>query len=402
MISAASRPYIDASVPVLREHGLTITTTFYRNMFAAHPELTNIFNMANQANGKQQQSLAAAVFAYASNIDHPAALAPVVSRIVHKHASLGIKPEHYPIVGRYLIDAIDKTLGAAATPELLAAWDEAYNSLANLFIDAEQALYAQSGVKAGVTRAMRIVAVTHESEDVSAIVLRADDGAPAPHFKPGQYVSCTIGFADGSRQLRQYSLSDAPNGDTLRISVKRERALDGKPAGRVSNAIHEQWQVGTVVEVSPPYGDFTPDTGSQQPIVLLSAGIGITPMIATLNEIAARQPERHVIFGHAARSALHHAHRADVAAAQAAMPHLTTATFYETMPELAAGSMKGLMSGLMDTARLPAWPRSETDVYLCGPAGFMRAQWLGLVAAGVPVTRLQREVFGPDLLENLQ
>ena len=103
MVSAVARPYIDASVPVLREHGVTITRTFYRNMFAAHPELTNIFNMGNQANGSQQQSLAAAVFAYAANIDNADALGPVVSRIIHKHASVGIKAEHYPIVGRHLL-----------------------------------------------------------------------------------------------------------------------------------------------------------------------------------------------------------------------------------------------------------------------------------------------------------
>ena len=82
MISNASRPYIDASVPVLREHGLAITTTFYASMFAAHPELKNLFNMGNQASGAQQQSLASAVFAYAANIGNAAALGPVVSRIV--------------------------------------------------------------------------------------------------------------------------------------------------------------------------------------------------------------------------------------------------------------------------------------------------------------------------------
>ena len=78
MISSASRPYIDASVPVLREHGLAITTTFYRSMFEAHPELKNLFNMGNQANGVQQQSLASAVFAYAANIGNAGALGPVV------------------------------------------------------------------------------------------------------------------------------------------------------------------------------------------------------------------------------------------------------------------------------------------------------------------------------------
>src|SRR5690349_14098791 len=122
MISAASRPYIDASVPVLREHGLAITSLFYKNMLGEHPELTRLFNMGNQASGVQQQSLASAVFAYAANIGNAGALGRVVKRIVHKHVSIGIRAEHYPIVGRHLLTAIAQTLGDAATPPLLDAW----------------------------------------------------------------------------------------------------------------------------------------------------------------------------------------------------------------------------------------------------------------------------------------
>lgn len=387
MISAASRPYIDASVPVLREHGVAITTVFYRNMFAAHPELTNLFNMGNQANGSQQQSLAAAVFAYAANIDNPGALAPVINRIVHKHVSLGIKPQHYPIVGRFLLGAIQEILGDAATPPLLAAWDEAYNALAQLFIDAERQLYAACGIEPGATRPMRVLAVRQESEDVLSITLTPDDGQPVPPFKAGQYVSCAVTFDDGSHQLRQYSLSDAHDAQQLRISVKRERAGAG-PQGQVSNWIHERVAPGSVLQLSHPFGDFTPDTESSQPIVLLSAGVGITPMIAALNRIAAVNPGRQVIFGHAARSPRHHAHQADLEAARAVMPHLQSATFYESEPG----------QGMMEVARLPAWPRDAANVYLCGPLGFMQAQWQDLLAAGVPAQRLHREVFGPDAL----
>jgi len=387
MISATARPYIEASVPVLKAHGLDITTVFYRSLFAEHPELTNIFNMANQANGVQQQSLAAAVFAYAANIDNPGALGPVVSRIVHKHVSLGIKPEHYPIVGRHLLGAIQQVLGEAATPALLDAWAEAYGSLAKLFIETEKTMYAQAGINAGDTRPMLVLSVKQESADVYSIVLKPADGNPVPPFKPGQYISCAVTFDDGRRQLRQYSLSDSPAKGQLRISVKREHAGEETPAGQVSNWIHDHVEPGSVLQMSHPFGDFTPDTESSKPIVLLSAGVGITPMISALNHIARVNPTRHVIFGHAARSAEHHAHRADVAAAQALMPNLQTVTFYESE------------QGLMDAAKLPEWPREEANVYMCGPTGFMRAQWAGLLEAGVPVVRLHREVFGPDLLD---
>src|SRR5579875_704652 len=231
MISEASRPYIDASVPVLRQHGLTITKLFYENLFAAHPELTRLFNMGNQANGAQQQSLASAVFAYAANIGTPEALGPVVQRIVHKHVSVGIRAEHYPIVGHHLLGAIAATLGEAATPPLLDAWKEAYNSLATLLIKTEAEMYSTAGIEPGETRPMEVIEVVRESANVLSIRMVPADDTPLPAFKPGQYVSVAVDLAGGRRQLRQYSLSDKPGIKSYRISVKREDAVDGTPAG---------------------------------------------------------------------------------------------------------------------------------------------------------------------------
>ncbi|MFP5390708.1 MAG: globin domain-containing protein [Gammaproteobacteria bacterium] len=395
MISSASRPYIDASVPVLREHGLAITRTFYRNVFDELPQLTNLFNMGNQASGAQQQSLASAVFAYAANIGNPAALGPVVERIVHKHVSVGVRAEHYPIVGRHLLGAIAETLGEAATPELLAAWGEAYNSLAQLFIDAEARLYASAGIEPGQTRAMRVTEVLRQSDDVISIRFVAADGAALPGFKPGQYVSCAVTFADGRRQLRQYSLSDAPDGASMRISVKRERAGASNPAGEVSNWIHEHVKVGGELQVSHPFGDFTPDTDVDTPLVLLSAGVGITPMIAVIRRIAQVKPQRQVVFAHAARNAGHHPHQGDLDAVRALMPNLAVATFYED------GAQGEAKAGRMQVSQLPTFPREEAEVYLCGPLPFMQAQWKALVDTGVPAARLHREVFGPEALDHL-
>lgn len=396
MISSASRPYIDASVPVLRQHGLAITTVFYRNLFAELPALTNLFNMGNQANGSQQQSLASAVFAYAANIDNPGALGPVVSRIVHKHVSIGVRAEHYPIVGRHLLAAIAEVLGDAATAPLLAAWEEAYGALANIFIAAEQEMYTQAAAEPGQTRAMTVIGLTQQSDEVLSVTLAPADGSAAPAFKAGQYLSCHVDLDDGTHQIRQYSLSDAPNGNTLRISVKREPEGAARPAGAVSNWIHHNLKPGMTLAVSNPYGDFTPDSESHEPVVLLSAGVGITPMIATLNRIARVNPGRHVIFAHAARNARHHAHRDDVAAAQKRMPNLQVITFYQE----GAGEA-GVKGGLMDAARLPSWPRTETDVFMCGPTGFMKQQWKELLALGVPAAKLHREVFGPEALDHL-
>lgn len=395
MLSTESRPYIDASVPVLREHGLAITKRFYGNLFAAHPQLHNLFNAGNQANGSQQQSLASAVFAYAANIDNQAALTPVISRIVNKHASLGVTAAHYPIVGEHLLRAIKEVLGDAATPELIAAWGEAYGLLAQALIDEENRLYQTAGIRAGDLFAMRVVSVNNESEQVRSFTLTPVDGA-LPQFRPGQYVSVAITLPNGLRQLRQYSLSDAPNGRHLRISVKREVAGHETPAGMVSNWLHDHLAIGSEVQVSKPFGDFQPDAESDKPIVLLSAGVGITPMISVLNRIADVAPQRRVVFAHAARNEKHHPHQDDVALAAARMPHLQTVAFYEE-----PSSGKSHVAGRMTIDKLPQWDFEHTDVYMCGPLPFMQAQWAELVKRGVPPTHLHREVFGPDMLDHL-
>jgi nitric oxide dioxygenase len=396
MISEASRPYIDASVPVLREHGLTITKLFYENMLGAHPELTRIFNMGNQASGAQQQSLAAAVFAYAANIGNPGALGPVVQRIVHKHVSIGIRAEHYPIVGNHLLGAISATLGDAATAPLLDAWKEAYNSLAKLLIEAEAKMYSTAGIEPGETRPMRVLEVVRESENVKSIRFEPADAKPLPAFQPGQYVSVAVDLPNGAHQLRQYSLSDTPGKPSWRISVKREDAAAASPAGMVSNWLHANVQPGTILQVSHPFGEFTPDTEGSEPIVLLSAGVGVTPMVGSLKRIAEVNPQRRVIFAHAARDAGHHALRAEVEALQATMPNLSVVTFYEDR-----AGVQDAIEGRMNVALLPAWPREEAKVYLCGPHKFMQAQWLALLDMGVPAGRLHREVFGPELLDHL-
>lgn len=395
MLSEFARPYIEASIPVLKTHGLDITRTFYRNMFAAHPELTNLFNMGNQAAGKQQQSLASAVFAYAANIDNPAALAPVIERIVHKHAAVGITAAQYPIVGNHLLGAIKETLGDAATPELLKAWEEAYGLLADALITEEKKLYEASGVEAGELRPMTVYAIQKQSALVKSFILSTADGAPLTQFSPGQYVSVAVDFPEGKRQLRQYSLSDASNASYWRISVKKEQQPQ---PGQVSHWLHEKIRVGDTLMVSQPFGDFRPDLQAEK-IVLLSAGVGITPMISVLNQLAKHRPQAQVLFAHAALDAAHHAHVEDVNAARQQMPGLQVVTFHEKPDAQAAAA--GVHHGRMQVSALPLAFLQDAQIYLCGPLGFMQEQWRNLLALGVPQTQLHREVFGPDMLDHL-
>lgn len=121
MLSAGTREIIKATVPVLEEHGTEITTAFYKMMLSEHTELLNIFNKTNQMKGAQPTALATTVLAAAKHIDDLSVLLPHVRQIGHKHRALQIKPEHYPIVGEYLLKAIAKVLGDAATPAIINA-----------------------------------------------------------------------------------------------------------------------------------------------------------------------------------------------------------------------------------------------------------------------------------------
>jgi hemoglobin-like flavoprotein len=130
---------VKATVPVLKEHAVAITSAMYDIMFEKHPELKELFKDAPQ---DQPKILAAAVQAYAMNIDNLGALTGAVEGMAKAHVRSQVKPEHYPIVGESILAALSKVLGDAATPDILKAWGEAYFFLADLLIAKEKALYA--------------------------------------------------------------------------------------------------------------------------------------------------------------------------------------------------------------------------------------------------------------------
>lgn len=180
--------------------------------------------------------------------------------------------------------------------------------------------------------------------------------------------------------------------------MKREA---GTLPGRVSNWLHDHLEVGDVISASAPFGDFQPVADPDAPVVLLSAGAGITPMISVLNTLAETDPRQEIIFAHAARSRFHHAHLADIQAAKKRMPALQVVSFYENMHGVPANE-ENVHQGYMEMAALPGWSRDRGNVYLCGPQEFMQGLWNQLRQAGVAHERIHREVFGPALLENLQ
>ncbi|MCX2949117.1 globin domain-containing protein [Lentzea sp. NEAU-D7] len=387
MLSAASAAVVRATLPVVRDHAAEITAEFYPSMFAAHPELLNLFNRGNQASGKQQIALAAAVVAYAQHLLDGTPFGPIAERIAHKHVSLGVRPDQYPIVGRHLIGAVATVLGDAVTPEVAAAWDEVYWLFAVTLIAAEAGLYQQAGVSPGtVWRPWRVAKRDEEAVDTASFTLLPDDGGPVPVFQPGQYVSVAVDLPDGHRQPRQYSLSQAPGRGELRITVRRVRGADGAPDGAVSNFLHDNVHADDVVLVGPPAGEVTLQPGDR-PVVLISAGIGITPMLSMLGQISAAEPARTVVAVHAETSPDRHAHRAEYAR----LAGFGQLTWYGKGGD-------GGQPGLVDVNAIPLPPNAIA--YLCGPITFMRDVRAGLLNRGMHTDDIRYEVFGPGMLDN--
>lgn len=396
MLSTAAKPYIEASVPVLREHGLAITTAFYANMLKAHPELNNLFNQGNQANGSQQQSLASAVFAYAANIENAAALKPVVERIVHKHVSIGILPSHYPIVAKYLLGAIKEVLGDAATPELISAWDEAYWLLAGELIAAEARIYQSNGNYEKQWLKAKVLDKKMLTKDIASITLVSADRDPLPRFHAGQYISVAA-FLDsvGLRQIRQYSLSNSEGETFYRITVKREHGDEFKPAGMFSKWVHENVHIGDQLDISHPYGTFVPKLDESVPITLISAGVGITPMISILNSLYKKQSVRPILFVHAARSEENLVHYDEVEMALKGLPNVKAVTFLNETQNAA------FESGRMNLPKILNAEQLAGKFYICGPTPFMDDQFKTLLELGVSPINVEREVFGPESLSHL-
>ncbi|WP_439657857.1 globin domain-containing protein [Lentzea sp. HUAS TT2] len=386
MLSAASAAVVRATLPVVRDHAAEITAEFYPSMFAAHPELLNLFNQGNQASGKQQLALAAAVVAYAQHLLDGTPFGPIAERIAHKHVSLGVRPEQYPIVGRHLIGAVAAVLGDAVTPEVAAAWDEVYWLFAVSLIAAEARLFQTAGVTPDTLwRPWRVAKRAEEAADTVSFTLLPDDGGPVPAFEPGQYVSVAVDLPDGQRQPRQYSLSQAPGRDELRITVRRVRGVDGAPDGAVSSFLHDHVRADDTVLVGPPAGEVALQPGDR-PVVLISAGIGITPMVSMLGHLSATQPRRTVVAVHAEISADRHAHREEYV--RLAGPQQMT--WYEN------GDGDG-RSGRVDVDAIPL--PADAIVHLCGPITFMRDVRAALLRRGVSADDVHYEVFGPGMLE---
>ncbi|MBV1834496.1 NO-inducible flavohemoprotein [Novacetimonas pomaceti] len=389
-----TRAIISACVPALQAHGLAITTEMYCRLLS-NADIRGLFNMSHQRDGEQPRALALAVLAYARNIDNPGALSAMVERIAQKHAGLNILPQHYPYVAEALLGAIAHVLGDAATPEIMEAWGKAYWFLAEILIGREEQIYVAHAAAPGGWvgwRAFRVSARRAESADVTSFELVPQDGGPVMRHVPGQYLGFRLDVPGTGEECRNYSISSAPDDRHYRISVRR---ID---KGVVSDWLHDSVAEGTVVQVSAPAGDFTLDSPPQDPIVFLSAGVGLTPFISMLGALDAAGagttgPVRYI---HGTRGPKAEAF-GDYIRDLAARGRIRADIFYSREAPQAGSAPAGVT--WHDGRITPQWLKGQIDpratCYICGPDGFMRDMIATLKEAGVPEARIRYEFFGP-------
>ncbi|WP_438971004.1 NO-inducible flavohemoprotein [Methylophaga sp.] len=403
MLKPETTKVIQSTLPILQQHGESLTSLFYQRMFENNPEVKPFFNQAHQERGTQQRALAGAICAYAEHINSPEKLNDAVELIAQKHASLGIKPEHYPIVGKNLIAAIRELLGDAATEEIVAAWSDAYGVLADIFINREKEIYQQhrdefgwQGFKDFEVRKREAI-----NDIITSFYLAPVDGTRLPPHSAGQYITVKWPTNDGNTTLRNYSLSNRPGKEHYRISIKRERSGNPViPDGIVSNALHDNIKQGDIIKIAPPCGEFTLrdlPAENQDPVVFIAGGIGITPLLSMLHTVLEEDGKTPVTLIQATVNGNTQAFEEEIIALSQAHEQLTWHTCFSEPNDEDRKNKRFDSEGLIDediiNTLLPA--PENTHVYLCGPEPMLKHCYNLLRYSNVPLDQIHTEFFGP-------
>ena len=390
MASPQTIEIVKATVPVLEEHGTAITTVFYQNMFNEHPELLDIFNETNQKLGRQQTALATTVLAAAKHLENLAVLLPQVTQISHKHRALQILPEHYPIVGKHLLGAIKEVLGEAANDDIINAWTEAYDEIAGVFIQLEEVMYEEEMWEGFAS--FKVIEKTAAATDIAAFtVVPVDDEQSIDLSKlnltAGQYITVKTDPKDSDHiALRHYSLYSANTDKGIQFAVRRDNR--NEHYGLVSNHLHDDVEVGDTILLSAPAGDFalTEELIEQNevPLVLISAGVGVTPILSMLEQQVTTNPKRPIIWVYACQNKDHHAFDSQVNKLLAFAENVEKQIFYFESGQL------------LDESYLATLPE-PADIYVCGSMPFMESMIEGLTTLDHGVDSVHYEPFGPKM-----
>lgn len=388
MASPKTLEIVNATVPVLEEHGTAITTVFYKNMFAEHPELLDIFNETNQKLGRQQTALAMTVLTAAKHLDKLATLLPQVTQISHKHRALQILPEHYPIVGQHLIGAIKEVLGEAANDDIINAWTEAYDEIADVFIQIEHGMYKEAMWQGFATfKVTEKIATATDIAAFTVVPVNHDIDLSRLNLTAGQYITVKTDPKDSNHiALRHYSLYSANTDTGIQFAVRRDNRNEHQ--GLVSNYLHDDLEVGDTVLLSAPAGDFALNQElveqNEIPLVLMSAGVGVTPVLSMLEAQVVTNPQRPIIWVYACQNEEHHAFATEVDALLEKAETVEKHIFYFESGQL------------LDEAWLTTLPE-PADIYVCGSMPFMESMIDGLMTLDHGVDSVHYEPFGPKM-----
>ncbi|APC91568.1 MULTISPECIES: NO-inducible flavohemoprotein [Francisella] len=387
MLSQKNIDTIKTTIPILEQNGVVLTKYFYKRMFSHNPEVKKFFNLSRQQNSSQPEALAAAILAYAKNIDNLEVLGQAIELIAQKHASLQIKAEHYPIVGTNLIESIKEVLSLSDSDDVIIAWTEAYNLLAEILINREKDIYKENLENYGWDNFKELELVKKENESVNAYSFYLKNSSfDKFDFRPGQYITVRFPY-NGTTTMRNYSISSATGEDYLRITVKKEHQ------GYVSQYLSDEIKVGDKIEVAPPCGEFFLETNQNldKPLVLISAGIGITPLMSMLLSELKTTNQRKILFVCGKKSKKEHPFADLLEKLSKENPRLETIFFYENIA--GTNAKQGLVC-LETVYEYLKDDKNNSQYFFCGPQDFMLSIHEKLLKNGINEKDIHFEFFG--------
>ncbi len=275
---------------------------------------------------------------------------------------------------------------ATRIPALSPGWQESFRDL--VASEDSSSAVADTGHPAWAGfRPLRVTDVVPEATAVSSIYLTDPDGSQLPAARAGQYLTLRVPGAGQPAPVRSYSLSSAPGASPYRISVKHEP--HGAASGYLTSSLHS----GAILDAAAPRGDFVLADGAG-PVLLISAGIGVTPVLSMLHELAARQSGRDIWWLHGARGPREHALAAEAHALLASLPHAREHIFYSSATPAERHRAHAAAGHLTEHAVNALAVPANASAYICGPASFMADMQEALTTLGILPARIRTEMFG--------
>ncbi len=276
---------------------------------------------------------------------------------------------------------------AVTIPALSPGWQQSFHDLLQPGTDASPAPTPRAEPAWAGFRSLRVTRIVPETATVSSIYLAPADGRGLPAPQAGQYLTLRVPGAGKPVPVRSYSISSAPGSDAYRISVKHE------PHGLASTYLTDALKTGEVLDVAAPRGDFILDDGDG-PVMLISAGIGVTPVLAILHELAAGHSTRDVWWIQGARGPREHPLAAETRDLLAMLPHVRACLFYSAATP-AERQQAHAEEGRLTAEKLAALAVPATgSAFICGPTSFMTDMQQALTTIGVDADRVHVEMFG--------